>query len=147
MKRNHKIIILLIGVAALFGALRNWYFVKTGKEITVDGHQVSLLPCKSVMNELFGRGIDSVNMCKCLIPKFYELIKDDPGKIDRFKEVLKDDPEYSGRDAVYYFLGEALFLTKQEPEALPYFERLIAEFTASEYLEDARKRVQALKAQ
>lgn len=39
------------------------------------------------MNEIFGGGIDSVGMCKCLLPKFYQLIKDDPDKIDHFKEV------------------------------------------------------------
>lgn len=87
MKKIDKIIILLIGALALFGALRNWYFTKIDREITVDGHQVSLLPCKNGMNEIFGNGIDSVGMCKCLLPKFYQLIKDDPDKIDHFKEV------------------------------------------------------------
>jgi hypothetical protein len=87
MKRLDKIIILLIGVLALLGAFRNWYFAKNGKEITVEGHQVSLLPCQSGINELFGSGIDSVGMCKCLLPKFYQLIKDDPDKINHFKEV------------------------------------------------------------
>jgi len=87
MKKFDKIIILLIGAVALLGGLRNWYFAKTGKEITIDGHQVSLLPCKNGMNEIFGRGVDSVGMCKCLLPKFYQLIKDDPDKIEHFKEV------------------------------------------------------------
>lgn len=87
MKKFDKAIILLIGALALFGAFRNWYFVKNEEEITVDGHQVSLRPCKSGLSELFGSGIDSMGMCKCLLPKFYQLIKDEPDKVNRFKEV------------------------------------------------------------
>lgn len=87
MKKFDKAIILFIGVLALFGAFRTWYFEKAGEEITVGGHQVSLLPCKSGINELFGSGIDSIGMCECLLPKFYELIKDDSDKINHFKEV------------------------------------------------------------
>lgn len=67
------------------------------------------------------------------------------GAIDRFREVLKTDPEYSGRDAVYYHLAEALRQTNEKAEALPYYERLLKEFEKSEHLEDARKRVAELK--
>lgn len=71
-----------------------------------------------------------------------------PGAIVRFKELLKQDPEYSGRDAVYYYLAESLMKTKgQEAEALPYFERLVREFERSEYLLETQKRIAELKAQ
>ena len=68
------------------------------------------------------------------------------GAIDRFREVLKTDPEYTRRDSVYYYLGEALRQNKEtQAEALPYYERLLKEFEQSEHLEDARKRVAELK--
>ena len=67
------------------------------------------------------------------------------GAIDRFKEVLKTDPEYTGRDAVYYYLAESLRQNKEIPEALPYYDRLLKEFEKSEHLEDARKRLAELK--
>jgi len=70
-----------------------------------------------------------------------------PGAISRFREVLMDDPAYSGRDGVYFYLAESLSKTDKNPEAIPYFERLIAEFDQSEYLPDARKRLQELKIQ
>jgi outer membrane protein assembly factor BamD (BamD/ComL family) len=35
----------------------------------------------------------------------------------------------------------------RQAEALPYFERLIQEYQRSEYLDDARRRVEELKAQ
>jgi outer membrane protein assembly factor BamD len=70
-----------------------------------------------------------------------------PGAVDRFKTVLKQDPGFSNRDAVYFHLGEALLKTNQRAEALPYFERLVSEFEQSEYLVDAKKRINELKAQ
>jgi outer membrane protein assembly factor BamD len=70
-----------------------------------------------------------------------------PGAIDRFREVLKLDPDYTGRDATYFHLAEALRLTDRSAEALPYYERLLKEFEQSQYLEVARKRVAELKAQ
>jgi len=70
-----------------------------------------------------------------------------PGAIDRFKEVLKDDPGYPERDAVYYYLAESLLKTDKKAEAVPYYDRLVKEFERSEYLEDARKRLEALAPQ
>jgi outer membrane assembly lipoprotein YfiO len=68
------------------------------------------------------------------------------GAVDRFKDVLKQDPEFTGRDAVYFYLGESLLKqVGKEPEALPYYERLVQEFEKSEYLLEAQKRVEALK--
>ena len=70
-----------------------------------------------------------------------------PGAVDRFKALLKQDPDFTNRDAVYFYLGEALFRANQKAEALPYFERLVDEFQQSEYLVDANKRIAELKAQ
>jgi outer membrane protein assembly factor BamD len=69
-----------------------------------------------------------------------------PGAVDRFKELLKEDPAFTNRDAVYFFLAECLFRTNQRAEALPYYERLVEEFQESEYLTDATKRIEELKA-
>jgi outer membrane assembly lipoprotein YfiO len=69
-----------------------------------------------------------------------------PAAIDRFNSILKTDPEYSRRDAVYFYLAEALIKMKKPAEALPYLDRLIVEFESSEYLEEARKLAETLKA-
>lgn len=68
-----------------------------------------------------------------------------PGSIDRFKSLLERDPDYTKRDAVYFYLGESLVLTKKQAEALPYYDRLLQEFDNSEFLPEARKRVAELK--
>ena len=91
---------------------------------------------------------DRLSESSYLIGRTYYRMRWYRGAIDRFKEVLKLDPEYTRRDAVYYLLAEALRQTPEsKAEALPYYERLIAEFEQSEYLEEARKRVAELKAQ
>jgi outer membrane protein assembly factor BamD len=68
-----------------------------------------------------------------------------PGAVDRFATLLKQDPEFTNRDAVYFYLGEALVKGKRPAEALPYYEKLIEEFQQSEYLPEANKRLAELK--
>jgi len=77
----------------------------------------------------------------------YYRIRWDTGAISRFQEVLKEDPTYTGRDAVYFYLAESLSRADKKAEAIPYLERLLAEFDKSEYLDDARERLQELKNQ
>lgn len=77
---------------------------------------------------------------------FYYRVKWYPGAIDRFKGLLGRDPEYTNRDAVYFYLAESLIKVNKSAEALPYFERLLAEFEKSRYLEQAKRRVAELKA-
>jgi outer membrane protein assembly factor BamD len=69
-----------------------------------------------------------------------------PAAIDRFNAILKNDPEYSRRDAVYFYLAQALIKMKRTAEALPYLDRLIEEFESSEYLEQAKQLSETLKA-
>ncbi len=88
---------------------------------------------------------DRIDESNYLVGLFYYRIKWWPGAIDRFQSVLKDDPEYTGRDAVYYYLGESLVNSKRPAEALPYYEKLLSEYEQSEYLQDAQKRVSELK--
>jgi outer membrane protein assembly factor BamD len=70
-----------------------------------------------------------------------------PAAIDRFSAILKQDPQYTRRDGVYYYLAQSLLKIGRPAEALPYLDRLIAEFEQSEYLEDARKLAASLKAE
>lgn len=78
---------------------------------------------------------------------FYYRMRWYPGAIARFRQTLAEDPGFSTRDGVYYYLAESLARTDKKAEAIPYFERLLAEFTQSEFLLDTRKRLEELKAQ
>jgi outer membrane protein assembly factor BamD len=90
---------------------------------------------------------DRLGEANYLVGYFYYRQRWYLGAIDRFKELLKQDPEYTNRDAVYFYLGEALTKNNKQAEALPYFERLVEEFEQSEHLAEAQKRIGELKAQ
>lgn len=77
---------------------------------------------------------------------YYERVKWCPGAVDRFQQLLKTDPQYTNRDGVYYYMGECYVLGKQNALALPYYDRLVKEFTSSRYLDRAKKRIAELKA-
>jgi outer membrane protein assembly factor BamD len=90
---------------------------------------------------------DRLSEADFLIGRFYYKQPWYPGAIDRLSTLLKQDPEYTRRDAVYFYLGEALVKSRREAEALPYYERILAEFEKSEFLEEARRRIAELKGQ
>jgi outer membrane protein assembly factor BamD len=69
------------------------------------------------------------------------------GAVDRFEALLKVDPQFTRRDAVYFYLGESYLKGGEPARALPNFDRLIQEFEKSEYLAEAQKRVETLKAE
>lgn len=68
------------------------------------------------------------------------------GAIPRLQGILKDDPSYTHRDEVYFYLGESYYAVARPKEALPYFDKLVTEFKASEYLQRAQVRLAELKA-
>ena len=70
-----------------------------------------------------------------------------PGAIDRLRALLKVDPGFTHRDGAYYFLAESLMKVKLPAEALPYYDKLLAEFETSEYLELAKARRDDVRAQ
>lgn len=78
---------------------------------------------------------------------FYFKTKWYPGAIARFRDVIANDPGFSLRDGVYFYLAESLARTDKKAEAIPYLERLLAEFKDSEFLPDGKLRLEELKAQ
>jgi len=62
-----------------------------------------------------------------------------PGAIERFSSILKSDPEFPHRDAVYYYMGDALLKAGRRAEALPWFDRIQKEFPESGFLAMAEK--------
>jgi outer membrane protein assembly factor BamD len=110
---------------------------------------VARYPNSSLMPEVKAKlreAKDRLDESDYLVGYFYFRQRWYPGAIDRFKALLKDDSEFSGRDAVYFYLAESLVKMKQEAEALPYFEKLQQEFEKSQYLPDTHKRIAELKA-
>jgi outer membrane protein assembly factor BamD len=79
------------------------------------------------------------------VGRFYFRIHWYPGAIERLDRLVKADPEFSSRDGAYFYLGESLIKQGRKAEALPYYARLLEEFQQSEYLDEARRRVDELK--
>ena len=90
---------------------------------------------------------DRLSQSEFLVGRFYYRINAYAGAIERLRGILKQDADFTGRDGVYFYLGESFIKLKREAEALPYFEKLVDEFQQSEYLEEARKRLAGLKTQ
>lgn len=78
---------------------------------------------------------------------FYLKIGFYPAAVPRLKGLLESDAEYTRKDAVYFYLADTLEKSGKKPEALPYYERLVREFEQSEFLAEARKRIELLKAE
>jgi outer membrane protein assembly factor BamD len=79
------------------------------------------------------------------VGRFYFRIHWYVGSIARLQKLVETDPEFSSRDGVYFYLGESLVKQGRKAEALPYYARLLEEFQQSEFLDEARRRVDELK--
>jgi outer membrane protein assembly factor BamD len=80
------------------------------------------------------------------VAEHYYRIKWYPGAIGRLAPLVKTDPDYSARDKAYYLLAASYEKVNRPAEALPFYERLVKEFEQSDYLEQAKKRIEDLKA-
>ncbi|MEO8077574.1 MAG: outer membrane protein assembly factor BamD [Acidobacteriota bacterium] len=113
------------------------------------GTSVIITGCSDLLAEVRGRlreAHDRLSDANYRVAYFYlKTGRFPPAAIDRFNAILKEDPEYTRRDAVYFFLAQALIKVQRPAEALPYLDRLAAEFEQSEYLEEARKLAVTLK--
>jgi outer membrane protein assembly factor BamD len=89
---------------------------------------------------------DRLSDSERMVAELYIRIGNYRGAVTRLDGVLKDDPNYTNRDAAYYDLAEIYFKTDNKDRALPWYQKLVDEFTQSEYLEKAQERLKVLKA-
>ena len=67
--------------------------------------------------------------------------------IPRFREVIARTRNSPGSTACTSIWRNALARSDKKAEAIPLFDRVVEEFTTSEHLEKAQKRLQELQAQ
>lgn len=109
---------------------------------------VTRYPNSSLLPEVKNRlreSKDRLSEAEFEVGRFYWRIHWYPGAIDRLSALLKDDPDFSSRDGAYFYLGESLIQVKRPAEALPLYEKLVSEFEQSEFLEQAKKRIDEIK--
>ena len=80
---------------------------------------------------------DRVSTSEYQVGVFYYKQRWYPGAIDRLRALMKNDPGFTYRDGLYYYLADSLVKVRLDAEALPLLDKLLAEFTESEYLEKA----------
>ncbi|MFN7916933.1 MAG: outer membrane protein assembly factor BamD [Vicinamibacterales bacterium] len=109
---------------------------------------VARYPNSALMPEVKNRlreAKDRLSEAEFEVGRFYWRIRWYPGAIDRLSALLKDDPEFTARDGAYFYLGESLMQVNRKAEALPLYEKLVAEFEQSEYLQGAVQRMHEIK--
>jgi outer membrane protein assembly factor BamD len=107
-------------------------------------------PLAPEVREKFREARDRLSEASFLVGKHYFTVKWYPGAVDRFKEVLRDDPAYTHRDDVYFYMAESLVRADKKngaAQAIPYLDRLLTEVPMSEHAEEARRRLEELKAE
>ena len=102
-------------------------------------------PYRPEVDKLFRQARDRLSESEFRVGLLYYRGRWMPGAVARFSGLLKDDPEYSKKDEVYFYMGDALMRGGAGPQALPYFERLVAEYPNSKYRRKAEDRIKLLK--
>jgi outer membrane protein assembly factor BamD len=88
---------------------------------------------------------DRLGKSEYLVGLTYYRLKWYPGVVTRLQALLKSDPQFTERDAVYFYLADALAQMNRQAEALPLLEKIPQEFEKSDYIEKAKKRLDELK--
>ena len=79
------------------------------------------------------------------VGNFYLSIRAYSGAEQRYRYVLETTPNTRAQDSLYFHLAETLEKSEKKAEALPYYERLVKEFEQSEYLQEAKRRIDLLR--
>lgn len=89
---------------------------------------------------------DRLGMHDYLVGIYYYQRENYAGAMARFRELIEQDPGFNRLDGVYFYLATTLADTTQVSEAIPYFARLLDEFSESEFAEQAAARLTELEA-
>ena len=73
---------LLVGFGILCTYLKEKVFGTQKHEIKIAGHRINSKPCMGALNDLFGQAVDSIKVCDCFIPKYYEVIKNESETVE-----------------------------------------------------------------
>ena len=117
------------------------------REFQIFFDRYPMSPLIDEVREKWREARDRLSRAEFRVGYHYFRIRWYPGAIPRFRQILAEDPMFGGRDEVYFYLAESLARTDKKAEAIPYFERVLTEFEASEHTEEAKRRLEELKTQ
>jgi outer membrane protein assembly factor BamD len=81
-----------------------------------------------------------------LIGRHYYRVEAYKAAISRLSEILTNYPLFQEMDKVYFTIGDSYFLWKKPDEAVPYFTKLITDFSRSKLALKAQKRLKEIEA-
>jgi outer membrane protein assembly factor BamD (BamD/ComL family) len=67
------------------------------------------------------------------------------GARDRLQEIIDTYPEFSRIDEVIFLMGEAHLKLKKDDKAIEYYNKLLKEYSESEFAKKARERLDEMK--
>jgi outer membrane protein assembly factor BamD (BamD/ComL family) len=67
------------------------------------------------------------------------------GGRDRLQEIIDAYPEFSRMDEVVFWMGEVSLKLKKNDKAEDFYNKLVKEYPASEFVKKARERLEELK--
>jgi hypothetical protein len=73
------------------------------------GVEIPIKPCVEANTKILGNSVDPVAFCKCLIPKFYEDLKNDLEKLKQLKEGNWYDLSKDKQDLVIKYYQNCIF--------------------------------------
>lgn len=103
-------------------------------------------PLRAQAEAKLQEALDRLARHEHLVAKFYAKRGSHNAAVQRLNHLIDTYPNYSGRDAAFYDLGNALAHLGRAGEARLYFERVLTEFPKSDYAERARRRLDDIKA-
>jgi outer membrane protein assembly factor BamD len=102
-------------------------------------------PYRAEVEKLRRQARDRLSEYEFNVGLTYYQMRNPIGAINRLSQLLGEDPSYTQRDAVYFYFAESLLKLERKAEALPLYERLVAEFPKSKFLKKAKERILELK--
>ena len=88
---------------------------------------------------------DRLGRSEYLVGLTYYRLKWYPGVVARLQALLKSNPQFTDRDAVYFYLADALVELNRTAEAVPLLREDSAGIREGDYLEKAKKRLVEVK--
>lgn len=74
-----------------------------------------------------------------LVGRFYFKRRAYLAASERFRSVLQRYPRYTGKERVYFYLGQALLRMNNDTEGRIYLDKLVADYPNGEFTEEAKR--------
>lgn len=79
------------------------------------------------------------------IGEYYYKARSYRAALNRLLPIITTYPAFPRLDAVYFYIADCYFKTKKYDESLPYFTKLISDYSQSKFVKQAQKRIKSIE--